>query len=377
MKNNQFDIVIVGAGAAGLGIGAMLKLLEVKNFVLLERHEVGASFGMWPKEMSFISPSFPSHGFGLLDLNAIVPNTSPGHYLKSEHPSGKDYQLYLQNAARHFKLPVRTGIDVKSIEKESSKQKGFVLKTNKETINCRFLIWAAGEFQYPNKNSIPGAEYCIHNSTVKSWKQLEGEEFIVIGGFESGIDAAVNLAQMGKKVKVFDREEAWNAENSDPSCSLSIYTSTRLNWARDKGLVKLISNSAINKIEEVKDGFIVYNGREKIHTKTPPVLATGFKTSLSLIRGLFEWEEKKNYPLLTDNDESTITPGLFLVGPNVRHDDLIFCFIYKFRQRFGVVAKEISERLGDKDLNNYVFEYYKEKGMLLDDLGCCDEECTC
>lgn len=377
MKTDSYDIVIVGAGASGLGIGAMLQLLEVKNFVLLERHEAGASFSMWPKEMSFISPSFPSHGFGLLDLNAVVPNTSPGYYVESEHPSGKDYQKYLKNVARHFKLPIRTGIDVKSIEPVSSRQKGFVLETSEETIKSRFVIWAAGEFQYPNTNSIPGAEYCIHNSTVKSWKQLEGEEFIVIGGFESGIDAAVNLAINGKKVTVFDKEEAWETENSDPSCSLSIYTSTRLKWATDKGLVTLRGNSRINKIEKVKDGFIVHNGKEKIQSKTPPVLATGFKTSLSLVRDLFDWEEKENYPLLTDNDESTITPGLFLVGPNVRHDDLIFCFIYKFRQRFGVVAKEISERIGDKDLNTYVFEYYREKGMLMDDLGCCDEECTC
>lgn len=377
MKKNPYDIVIVGAGAAGIGIGALLQLLEINNFVLLERHEVGASFSMWPREMKFISPSFPGHGFGSLDLNAIVPNTSPGYSLNSEHPNGKDYQIYLKNISKHFELPVRTGIDVISIQRESSKRKGFVLESNQETIRCRFVIWAAGEFQYPNINSIPGAEYCIHNSSVKSWQQLKGEEFIVIGGFESGIDAAVNLAHNGKKVKVFDKQEAWNTETSDPSCSLSIYTYNRLKLAIDKGFITLKSNSAIKKIEKVKDGFMVYNGIEKIRTKSPPVLATGFKTSLSLIRDLFEWNEKENYPLLTENDESTITPGLFLVGPNVRHDDLIFCFIYKFRQRFGVVANEISKRIGDKNLNTSVFEFYRDKGMLLEDLDCCGDECTC
>jgi len=377
MKKKSYDIVIVGAGAAGIGIGAMLQLLEINNFVLLERHEVGASFSMWPKEMRFISPSFPGHGFGSLDLNAIVPDTSPGYSLNSEHPSGKEYQIYLKNVSMHLELPVRTGIDVLSIQREPTKQKAFVLKTDKGTIRCRFVIWAAGEFQYPNTNSIPGAEYCIHNSSVKSWKELKGEEFVVIGGFESGIDAAVNLAHNGKKVKVFDKQEAWHSENSDPSCSLSIYTSKRLILAVEKGLVTLNSNSAIKKIEKANDGFIVYNGKEKIHTKSPPVLATGFKTSLSLIRDLFEWEEKENYPLLTENDESTITPGLFLVGPNVRHDDLIFCFIYKFRQRFGVVTKEICKRIGDKNVNTSVFEIYRDKGMLLDDLSCCGDECTC
>ena len=46
-------------------------------------------------------------------------------------------------------------------------------------------------------------------------------------------------------------------------------------------------------------------------------------------------------PLLSDEDESTKTPGLFLVGPAVRHEDHVFCFVYKFRQRFGVVAEGV------------------------------------
>merc|ERR1719258_680445 len=51
-------------------------------------------------------------------------------------------------------------------------------------------------------------------------------------------------------------------------------------------------------------------------------------------------------PLLTLQDESTKTPGLFLVGPAVRHGELSFCFVYKFRQRFGVVADAIARGLG-------------------------------
>ncbi|MGB5594667.1 MAG: NAD(P)-binding domain-containing protein, partial [Crocosphaera sp.] len=75
-KNPKFDVVIVGAGAAGIGCGVVLKDLGIENFVILERHQVGASFSRWPEEMRFITPSFPSHGFGLLDLNAVL--SSPG-----------------------------------------------------------------------------------------------------------------------------------------------------------------------------------------------------------------------------------------------------------------------------------------------------------
>jgi hypothetical protein len=78
--------------------------------------------------------------------------------------------------------------------------------------------------------------------------------------------------------------------------------------------------------------------------------------------------------LLTEQDESTKTPGLFLVGPQVRHDDLIFCFIYKYRQRFGVVANAIGKRL---EIDTTPLERYRGEGLYLDDLSCCGEECVC
>lgn len=74
--NDRFEVVIVGAGAAGIGCGVVLKDLGIENFVILERHQVGASLSRWAEEMRFIMPSFPSHGFGLLDLNVVVLNTS-------------------------------------------------------------------------------------------------------------------------------------------------------------------------------------------------------------------------------------------------------------------------------------------------------------
>ena len=52
--------------------------------------------------------------------------------------------------------------------------------------------------------------------------------------------------------------------------------------------------------------------------------------------------EKSLNIVLNEIDESVKTPGLFLVGPHVRHDALIYCFIYKFRQRFANIATKIA-----------------------------------
>ena len=118
--------------------------------------------------------------------------------------------------------------------------KGFVLETSKGELRSQFVIWAAGEFQHPNLNPFPGAELCIHNSQIRSWRELEGNEFVVIGGYESGVDAASNLVALRKKVKLIDRQSSWSNLDSDPSVSLSPYSLKRLEIAYSMGQIELI-----------------------------------------------------------------------------------------------------------------------------------------
>ncbi len=56
----------------------------------------------------------------------------------------------------------------------------------------------------------------------------EPRDFIVIGGYESGIDSAVALSRLNQRVTVLDARPAWNDTTPDPSISLSPYTIQRL-----------------------------------------------------------------------------------------------------------------------------------------------------
>ena len=105
----SFDIVVVGAGAAGVGLGVTLRDLGIGNFAILERSAIGASFLRWPREMRFITPSFNSTQFGMLDLNAVCLDTSPAYSIGVEHPTGQEYAGYLRGVAKHFDLPIATG----------------------------------------------------------------------------------------------------------------------------------------------------------------------------------------------------------------------------------------------------------------------------
>ena len=117
-----------------------------------------------------------------------------------------------------------------------------------------------------------------------------------------------------------------------------------------------------------------------VHTTQPPVLATGFEGSVAAVaRNLFDLADEEGSgclagaPLLTSEDESTKTPGVFLVGPSVVQGDLSFCFVYKFRQRFGIVADAICRGLG-RDTKAAV-QGLRKDNMYMNDLSCCENTC--
>ncbi|MEM7801773.1 MAG: NAD(P)/FAD-dependent oxidoreductase [Chloroflexota bacterium] len=372
----SYDVVIIGAGAAGVGCGVVLKDLGVKRFAILDRHDVGASFRRWPAETRLLTPSFTINGFGMLDLNSIALQTSPAYTLNTEHPTGSEYALYLNAIANYFDLPVQTGVNVEEVTPYADNT-GFTLTTSQGEMHTRFIIWAAGEFQYPNQNPFPGAELCRHYATISSWEELElaVDEAVVIGGYESGIDSAINLANEGIQVYVLDPDKRWDEAEPDPSLALSPYTKDRLHEANRNGLISFIP-AAVMKVEVDDDEYCVHlaNG-EMLRTGQPPILATGFRGSLSKISHLFEWSEHGSPIVSEEADESTITPGLFLSGPMLRHGNVIFCFIYKFRQRFAIVGNAIAEELGlDTEV---AVERYRQGQMYLDDLTCCAVECAC
>ena len=140
--------------------------------------------------------------------------------------------------------------------------------------------------------------------------------------------------------------------------------------------VELFAETKIYSVTQ-KDGLYEVTTEEgqTYQSKMRPLLATGFSGGHKFVSHLFE-ERPDGFLSLTEQDESTITPGMYLCGPSVRHDGHIFCFIFKYRQRFGIVAEAIASSL-DIATDEFIAAY-KSWGMYLDDLSCCGQEClTC
>jgi putative flavoprotein involved in K+ transport len=368
----SYKIIIVGAGASGLGIACCLRELGIKEYVILERDSVGAAFKHWPKETRFITPSFTSNAFGIPDLNAITPLTSPALTLQTEHPTGLEYAQYLEILAKKYKLPVKKGIEVFRIEKQEQK---YILQTTAGDIEAEYVIFAAGEFFYPNKNIFKGSQHATHTATIPEYKKLIGEKFTIIGGYESGIDAACALAGYGKKVTVIDSQNRFETTSDDPSLALSPRTRDRLKQLSNPELLTVQYGSPVTEIKQEKlDYKIVLANGTTLRSVTRPILAAGFATSTILIENLITRDEKQNTILDPLTDEVVGSPNLYLSGPMVHHGDAIFCFIYKNRQRYAVIASSIAKKLG---VDTTPLEQYRRYQMFLDDLSCCEGSCGC
>ena len=275
------DVIVVGAGASGVGVALMLTStfgLDPQRVLLLERGAgVGETFRRWPKEMRFISPSFNSQGWtDSFDLNSVAYGTSPAFTLQAEHPTGDQYAFYLSELAAAGELRVdvntevtavrpqpRGGFEVEVVpagpaEGKKKKNKGAAKPT---LLRSRYVIWAAGEFQYPRASAplFPGSELCLHNSSVRSWEELPGDDFVIIGGYESGMDAAFNLASCEKRCTVLASTAFWRVTTDDPSTELSPYTAERVRDARDApNPPRLLAPLRVFKVERSGGEYVVH-----------------------------------------------------------------------------------------------------------------------
>ena len=367
----QHKIIIIGAGPAGIGCALALNRAGIKDIVILEANCVGSSFRRWPKQMKLITPSFHTNSFYQTDLNSITPDTSPADFFQKQHLTGNEYADYLRTGVAHFGLNVREQVRVSQI---TPIREGYCVHTDKETYKANIVIWAAGEFSLPKLKPFEGAELCVHSSVFRDWNDYQGKDALVIGGYESGIDAAFNLVGIGKRVIVLSSGEPWKMDHPDPSEILSPYTRDRLicTLKENPGKMVLRGNCKVLSVSKLSDRYIVETGDGEIfESEHRPIAATGFQSALTPVKDLFEWEN--SLPIFTEEDESTLCPGIYYSGPSLVHNNSKFCFIYKFRARFGVIARSVAKRLGypEPDL-----EDDRRRGFLVDDLECCTN-CEC
>ncbi len=369
---SHVSVAIIGAGAAGIGFGAALKAYGFQDFIILERNEVATSFENWNPETHFISPSFTTNGFGFPDLNAVTPDSSPAHSQGQEHLSGKAYAHYLHQVAEKYQLPVQTQTEVSLIRPLANYTYELTL-TNGANLDADYVFIAIGDFSYPSIPNVPGAAYGIHYAQIKHYDNfISDTPQVIIGGNEAAFDVAIHLAKKNVASLLAASKSAASSENPDPSHRLSTYTAS--GYQKYHNLIHLRENKtllAINKLDHTYR--LMFRDGTLTKTDKPPIFATGFSCTQSpLVSELFI--NYNDRPLLNKHDESTLSPNIFLLGPQVQHRNVLLCYIYKYRQRFAPLAETVLTRIGI-DVNPEISRKYQLNGMYLTNFENCQVDC--
>lgn len=192
MTTEAFEVVVVGAGQAGVAMSEHLTNARISH-VVLERDRIAER---WRTERwdSLVANGpawhdrFPSLDFEDFDPDAFVPKDAVADY----------FEAY----AKKFKAPIRTGVEVKSVTRLSA-DSGFKVETSDGGILAKYVVAATGPFQKP---AIPpvvpesATIHQLHSSDYHNPAQLPEGGVIVVGAGSSGVQIAADLRNSGRDV---------------------------------------------------------------------------------------------------------------------------------------------------------------------------------
>jgi putative flavoprotein involved in K+ transport len=191
-EKTSIDTLVVGAGQAGVAMSEHLSKLGVPHLVL-ERDRIAERWrtGRWDSLVAN-GPAwhdrFPGLQFDDLDPDAFAGKERVADY----------FEAY----ARKFNAPIRTGVEVKSVVRNTGRP-GFIAETSKGLIEANRVVVATGPFQRPVIPPIApkeGTIVQIHSAEYRNPQQLPQGAVLVVGAGSSGVQIADELQRAGKKV---------------------------------------------------------------------------------------------------------------------------------------------------------------------------------
>ncbi|MEU2612198.1 NAD(P)/FAD-dependent oxidoreductase [Micromonospora sp. NPDC007271] len=187
----ELDTVIVGGGQAGLALGHHLRRAGVP-FAILDGHaRVGDAWRQrWDSLTLFTARRFSA-------LPGLPFAGDPGG-----HPGKDEVADYLATYAARFDLPVRLGCRVTSVRPGTAG--GFTVDTSTGALHAQRVVVAAGAFHTPRVPKVagrlaPGVTQ-LHSSAYRNPEQLAGRVVAVVGGGNTGVQIAAELADHGRRV---------------------------------------------------------------------------------------------------------------------------------------------------------------------------------
>jgi len=198
---DQAEVIVVGAGQAGLAVSHELAGLGVPHLVL-ERGAVGQTWrGRWDS------------------FSLVLPNWTlqlPGGRYEGPDPDGflpkESLVAYLERYAQSFAAPVSTGVEVNSLVPLEG-GRGFALRTSGGDLEARSVVLATGAYQRPHRPL--GAEtlgpplQVIDAEGYANPAALAPGKVLIVGSGQTGCQLAEEIHQAGRETYLACGRTPW------------------------------------------------------------------------------------------------------------------------------------------------------------------------
>jgi thioredoxin reductase (NADPH) len=208
MNNEFLDLLIIGAGPAGLS-AADAAAREGLSYLVIEKGTIANTIRKYPVGRTLFSTTN--------ELEMREGSLKPVR----EKPTREELLSHYIHFVLDQDLQINSGEQVVDVERADADD--FVVHTNSRTANgdpisstyhARRLLFAIGAMDYPRKLNVPGEDLPkVHHRFVEPYPYVR-KDALVVGGGNSAAEAALFLSEEGARMTMAIWRSDW--ENRDP-----------------------------------------------------------------------------------------------------------------------------------------------------------------
>lgn len=292
MKNEHYNIIIIGGGPIGLACALEAKKAGL-DYLVLEKGSLVNSLYNYPVNMTFFSTS------ERLEIGGI-PFVS-----NNAKPTRAEALEYYRRATIAHQLNVHLFEKAEAVSKMSE---GFSVVTTKSAYTARHIIIATGFYDIPYLLNVPGEELPKVTHYYKEPHFYAFQKVLVVGANNSAVDAALETWRKGAEVTMVIRGKEIGER-------VKYWVRPDIVNRIEEGSIKAYFNSQVTAIREQEVDIQTPSGTITIGNDWV-IAMTGYQPNLDFLRkmGIRLSNDEVRKPTYNEETYETNVDNVFLAG---------------------------------------------------------------
>ena len=326
---NSFDLIIIGAGPAGLSAAEAASRAGL-NYLVIEKGTIANTIRQYPVGRTMFS----------------TPNEVEMHEgaLKPlrEKPTREELLSHYIHFVLDNDLRINTGERVVSVTGDV--QSGFIIRTDCGEYRARRVLFAIGAMENPRRLNVPGEDLPkVHHRFIDPYPYVR-KDALVVGGGNSAAEAALFLSEEGARTTMAIWREDW--ENRDPKAgAMKHWVRSPLEAEIEAGRLRVVLYKHIDEIRERDVTLTTETGESMTVPNDVVFVLTGSDADLSLLKALgvkTEPGKLTEVPMYDPETFETSVRGVYVAG-HFTHARHIKAAIDVPRRVIPLIAKQLRE----------------------------------